>query len=119
MSGLALARVGEVLRHPLVMSTAGIAGGTAIAVGATLGSQYAYDDRFNTAQSRPHTSNHVVGIGGGVVGLAGMAGVGMWSSEEATRRAAPGVSAFAGFGIGALAGAYLVAPIWRRMNSEG
>ena len=113
-----MVRVGEVLRHPTITGTVGIATATAITTGVTLGAQYAYDDHFHSAQDKPGAANHWVGLGGAAIGGISAITFGIRNSDLSRPVGGP-VGFGLGFGVGALTGAYLVAPIVRRLDSEG
>jgi hypothetical protein len=115
--GLMLARIGHTLSSPGVRALAGFAAGATIATGVVMSDQYAYGTDFSTGQSHPEGINHVIGAGGAAVGLAGMIGYGMWASDN-SMPAKGGVMMYAGFGVGAAAGAYLLAPVLRRWSAE-
>jgi hypothetical protein len=116
--GLMLARVGHALEGPAFKTALGLSAGLAIGTGVVMADQYAYGSDFTKGQSRPEVINHVVGAGGAAIGIAGMIGTACWAMDYSERHAKPGVMMSAGFGVGAAAGAYLLAPVLRRWNAE-
>ena len=115
--GLMLARVGHAMSGPAVKTVAGLTAGLAVGTGVVMADQYAYGADFGKGQDRPETINHVIGIGGAVGGIIGMISYGCWASDNSVP-AKGGVMLAAGLGVGAAAGAYLVAPVLRRWNAE-
>jgi hypothetical protein len=113
-----LARVGHALSGPGFKTAVGLPAGLAIGTSVVAADQYAYGADFSTGQDRPETINHVVGAGGAAIGLAGMIGTAFWAMDYSERHAKPGVMMSAGFGVGAAAGAYLLAPVLRRWSAE-
>jgi hypothetical protein len=116
--GLMLARVGHAMSGPGVKTIAGLTAGLALGTGVVMADQYAYGADFSHGQSKPEGINHVVGAGGAAIGLAGMIGTACWAMDYTERHAKPGVMLSAGFGVGAAAGAYLLAPVLRRWSAE-
>lgn len=115
--GLMMARVGHALGAPGMRAAYGATAGLALGTGVVMADQYAYGADFSKGQTKPEGVNHVIGIGGAAIGLAGMIGYGMWASDNSLP-AKGGVMMWAGLGVGAAAGAYLLAPVLRRWNAE-
>lgn len=116
--GLMLARAGHALSGAGFKTAVGLTAGLAVGTGVVAADQYAYGADFSKGQDRPEAINHVIGAGGAGIGLAGMIGTAIWAADYTERRAKPGVMLSAGFGVGAAAGAYLLAPVLRRWSAE-
>ena len=95
----------------------GFLAGAAVSTGATLAVQALGDEPIATVQREVRGVNHVTaGVAGGAA-LVAAGGFAIWAQENA-RSAAPGVSALIGASVGAVAGAYLLAPAIRRFTAE-
>lgn len=111
--GLMVARVGHAMSGTAVRGGLAFAGAAAASTGLVLAGQYAYGDSFSTPQDRPTSWNHAIGGGG-----AGLGGIGMLGAWLAAEEMTPGIALWAAVGAGAATGAYLVAPVLRRLASE-
>ena len=108
--GLVLARMANALSGSGGRTAVATLSGVAVATGLVVTAQFSYGEDFSKRQTAPSAFNHA--FGGGLAAGTVLAEAGMWVRTD--RMSLP----IAGFGLGALAGAYLITPAMRRAASE-
>jgi hypothetical protein len=105
--GLMAARVAQTMARPAMQATAAGVGVAAVGTGIVLGTQFGYGDDFSSAPTAPRWQNHGVG---GVGALATVGGLADFKRSYGPK--------LLGVGLGAVAGAYLLAPVARQLIAD-